>query len=239
MKLNIDPDNKIHQEWGICKSANMGDKKATSKGKQKTGYQFLLVLDNLGVNHFPPPKKKNMYSFQICFLSPTSPPHVTAKFPFFSGSVNNSEFGICPSNPRVASPSSGVSRVPYHDHFPPPARRNPHLTLQWTKATILNVTTNHTLPKDGHGFWMFLGDGWMVLPKRAIFGLFSPQTKTCPCLSLSFRPEAFHFYRHFTVLQQGKNGTTFKRQEGPITKPAADGIAFRKLSQMQSTLEHI
>lgn len=35
------------------------------------------------------------------------------------------------------------------------------------------------------------------------------------------RVEAFHFYRHFTVLQQGKNGTTFKR--AGATKPAADG----------------
>lgn len=76
-----------------------------------------------------------------------------------------------------------------------------------------------------------------VAKKGDLWAVFSPNKNMS--IFVVVRLEAFHFYRHFTVLQQGKNGTTFKRQEGPITKPAADGLAFRKLSQMQSTLEHI
>ena len=111
----------------ICK---YGRQKGNVKRKTKNGiqYQFLYVLDNLGVNHLPPPQKKKVFfsnMFSISHLTPSRYSQVS----FFSGSVNNSELGICPSNPRVASHSFlRCFQGPYHDHFPPPARRNPHLT---------------------------------------------------------------------------------------------------------------
>ena len=136
----------------------------------------------------PPPKKKTCILFKFVFYLPPHPLTLQPNVLFFSGSVNNSEF--VPPTHLVASPSSGVSRVPYHDHFPPPARRNPHLTLQWNKATMLNVTTNHTLPKDGHGFWGMVG--WCCQKGRSL-GCFLPKQKhvhfcRCPAGSLPLLP---------------------------------------------------
>lgn len=164
----------------------------------------------------------------MCSIS-TSPNHSSSYSSYSLTNPSKRPTGVAsPSFPRW------LSVIPYlADHFPPWARRNPHLLAEQQSShgmvTLLIICSMSFLgPKktpiveyqeiDGDVryicFCWGFGDGDpMVLSKKSVGSskLFFRQ----------IRVEAFHFYRHFTVLQQGKNGTTFKR--AGATKPAADG----------------
>lgn len=164
----------------------------------------------------------------MCSIS-TSPDH-SSSYSSYSSYPSKRPTGVAsPSFPRVALrdplPGRPFSSMSSEESSPAgwttKQSRHGHAFDHLQHVIFGTKKNSHSwIPRDWWrcSLYLFLLGIWgwwppMVLSKKSMGSskLFFRQ----------IRVEAFHFYRHFTVLQQGKNGTTFKREGA--TKPAADG----------------